>query len=121
MPRATKTPPAEPTGDDCLRTLDDKIDALTSAVERLANEMRVIRDIAAEMHECFEWAVQNDKFRCEPPHVTHLTSMPKDPTDAAFGAKINAVPPAELDRLRTATSASTAAPPTTPVHQNELF
>lgn len=131
MPRTTKQAAMERSADDRPPSPETRIDALTAVVERLADEMRVIRDIVAELHECFEWAVQNDRFRCEPTcasgsvckpqHVTHVTSMAKDPCDPKWGAKLNAVPAAELDRQRAAAMASAQTVSPNPGRQPELF
>lgn len=121
MPRTTKQAAPERSADDRLQTLEGKMDALTAVLERVADEMRVIRDVASDLHECFEWAVQNDKFRCESQHVMRITSMAKDPCDPEWDEKLNAVPSAELERQRAAVTASAEPPPANPGRQPELF
>src|SRR5437773_1451125 len=79
-------------------TVAEEIRELRAAVERLAHELRIMREVVDDVRECFEWGVQNDKFAGVPRHVMHITSMPKDPCDHAWGEKLNALPPAELDR-----------------------
>ena len=67
----------------------DEIHELRSAVERLADEVRVLRQVLDDIRDDFAWALNNaEKFRYVP-GIHPLTSMPKDPLAPDFGERIN--------------------------------
>ena len=72
-------------------------DASAEAIERLTDELRVIRDILDEIREDLEHAIRNGKLGCRflPPGFC-LTSMSADPLAADFGERINELQPGDL-------------------------
>jgi hypothetical protein len=108
MARSARPPAAPPTGNDDVRSLEAKVDALALAIERVADELRVIREVMDECREHFEWAVNNDRLRC-PPTVMHVTSLPKDPLAPDFGERINACTAADLPADSPAAAAASSA------------
>jgi hypothetical protein len=109
-PKASPTP-AAPTDD--LRSLEAKVDALTAAVERVGDELRVIREVMDECREHFEWAVNNDRLRCPSPAL-HITSLPKDPVAPDFGERINRFSAEDLPDHGEDPGEDTAEPPRQP-------
>ena len=70
MPRPKKesTPPTD------TDASPDAVERLVDAVERVSQELRVLRDVVDEVREEFVWAVRNDRFRC-PPHIVHSVAQ----------------------------------------------
>jgi hypothetical protein len=67
-----------PKGKASAASLTEEIAELRLAIERLADEVRVLRDALDEARDEFTWAARNDKLGgALPPTV--LTSMPLDP------------------------------------------
>jgi hypothetical protein len=77
-------PPAAPTdADDSLdRDLSDKLTDLTDAVERLANQIGLLRQVLDEFRDDFGWALNNDRFRSTPEHtIAAHAPLAQDPDD----------------------------------------
>ena len=75
----------------------ETIDRLLEAVERLAGEVQVLREVLDRLEEGFDWAIKNDKLRCSslaPPMI--ITSMPRNPCAPDFGERINRFRPEDL-------------------------
>src|SRR5438477_4105355 len=86
----------------------EEIQALRSAVERLADEVKVLRQVLDEVRDDFAWALKNpDKFRCVP-GIHPLTSMPKDPLARDFGERLNRLSAKDLPPELGAPSAAPA-------------
>jgi hypothetical protein len=81
----------------------EQIDRLTAAVERLADEVRVLRDVLDELREDFRWASRNDKLGGA---VFMLTSMPADAAAEDWPERVNRY---SADHLPVEDSASGAA------------
>lgn len=78
---------------------EDSVLKLTEAVEALAGEVRVLREILDRLQDDFAWALHNDAFRATlkapvPPMV--ITSLPRDPLAKDFAARINRYRPEDL-------------------------
>jgi len=77
------------------------VEQLSEEVCRLHQEIRVLRDVLAELVEDVQWAIRNgivpsevhgERFR--------LTSMPTDPCTEDFHARVNEVSDADRRQLR---------------------
>jgi hypothetical protein len=85
MPRPK--PPAAPTvaADSLDRDLSDKLTDLTAAVERLADQVGLLRQVLDEFRDDFGWALNNDRLRSTPGHPTAVDAPPvpsaPDPDD----------------------------------------
>lgn len=90
--------------------------ALTAAVERVTDELRMIWQVLDECREDLQWAVRNHKFRNAEPCVMHITSMPKDALASDFGTQVNRFTVADLPAAKPA-----ELPPAPPPRQGELF
>ncbi len=76
MPRKKSTnEQAAPT----IETADDRLDRLTEVVDRLADEVHVLREAIDDARAEFEYAVRNAVLHCRAPDIMHISSMPKDP------------------------------------------
>jgi len=64
------------------------LSSLQETVERLADELRVLRDSIDELREIVEWIGENPE-RCGPvlPHLP-LLWMPRDPLDPQWGKRV---------------------------------
>lgn len=118
MPRTSKQPAIVGQADDRLVALEGKIDALTTAVERVADGLRVLLDVMADIREDLQWGVLNDKFTSAPCPM-HITSMPIDPLAPNFGERINRLKPEDLPADTGAPSSR--APLSDAPRQSELF
>ncbi len=95
-----------PKGRPYTSPLATEIAELRQAVERLADEVRVLRDVLDEARDEFTWAARNDKLGgALPPTV--LTSMPLDPLSKDW----------ELNRM----SAADLPPDSPSVRRTSLF
>ena len=74
---------------------DDRIDQLTSTVETLAQEVRILREAIDELREVLDWTMKNREAPANHP-LLPITSLPRDPGDENFGEKINCTPPDDL-------------------------
>jgi hypothetical protein len=74
------------------------LQGLAEAVERLADEVHVLRDVLGEVRDDLAWALHNDRLRPARPHVpvVPLTSMPLDPLAPDFGERLNRYGPQDL-------------------------
>lgn len=97
----------------------DEVAELTASVEKLIQEVRVLRDTIDELREDLRWAINNrDEFRCQPRHVVHITSIPLDPLAKDFGKRVNRFSAKDLPDE----SAQPSAPATSlSPEQGELF
>lgn len=95
-----------PKGKPPTPSVASEIAELRRAIERLADEVRVLRDAVDEARDEFTWAARNDKLRCPLP-LTVLTSMPLDPLAKDW----------ELNRL----SAADLPPESPPIRRTSLF
>jgi hypothetical protein len=69
----------------------DVLGRLVEAVERLAAEVAVMRQVIDEIRDDFAWGLDNDAFRARsagPPPVV-LKSMPLAPCAPDFGRHVN--------------------------------
>lgn len=73
----------------------EHVDRLADAVEEVAGQLEVLRQVLDEIREDFQWAVRNDRFRSEHP-CAPLTSLPADPLAPDFGERVNRVKPEDL-------------------------
>jgi hypothetical protein len=70
----------------------DILQRLVDAVDRLANEVQVMRQVIDEIRDDFAWGLNNDAFRQAPRRTVPpmvLKSMPLDPRAPDFGRRIN--------------------------------
>jgi hypothetical protein len=58
---------------------DCALDRLTEVIDRLADEVHVLREAIDDIRAEVEWAIRNAIFDCRARDVVHVTSMPKDP------------------------------------------
>jgi len=56
----------------------DVLQDIRSALERIGDELRVLREVMDEIREELVWAVRNDVFR-SPPSDCRCMSTPADP------------------------------------------
>lgn len=73
-----------------------QIARLIDAVEEVAEQLQVLREVIDEIREEFQWAVRNNRLRCPP---MHITSMPKDPLAPDFGTRVNRYTPENLSEV----------------------
>ena len=105
MPRAAK-----PSAPRDRPTLEEFLERLATAVERLEGDMRSVRECLDRLQDDFAWSLSND-----PRHrdswlpaapITHVTSMPLNPLAPDFGRRINKVEPKVMAALRDQAKAS---------------
>jgi hypothetical protein len=98
---------------------EDQVVELTATVEKLTQEVRVLRDTIDELREDLRWAINNrEEFRCQPRHVVHITSMPLDPLAKDFGKRVNRFTAKDLPNESAQPSPAAAS---LPLEQGELF
>jgi len=90
---ARKAPAPAPTTTRSEAPDAERIERLIDAVETVADQIEVLRNVIDEIREEFQWAVRNKRLA---PHVVHVTSMAKDPLDPQWAAKLNRLTPADL-------------------------
>lgn len=70
---------------------------IAAAIDRLTEEVRVLRQAVDELRQEVQWGVRN---ALDPPHerppVRRITSMPLDPCAEDFAERVNALAPADL-------------------------
>ena len=71
----------------------ERIERLIEAVEAVANQIEVLRNVIDEIRDEFQWSVRNNRLA---PHVVHVTSMAKDPCDPQWAAKLNRIDPRDM-------------------------
>ena len=71
----------------------ERIERLIDAVEAVAGQIEVLRNVIDEIRDEFQWAVRNDRLA---PHVVRVTSMAKDPCDPQWAEKLNRIDPRDL-------------------------
>jgi hypothetical protein len=85
-------------------TLEEFLERLAAAMERLEAEMRSIHEVLDRLQDDFAWSMNNDPRRRDSwlpsAPIMHLTSMPRDPLASDFGRRINKVEPKILAALR---------------------
>ena len=95
------------------RALTDSEDPIADVLERLREELSVVRQRLDEIHDELEWVTQNygegDHFTATP---RRITSLPLDPCAPHWAEQVNRVSPADLP-------AEIRDP--TPKHQGQLF
>src|SRR5437870_13550843 len=91
MPRPTKHSPAE----SPPRRDAEVLERLVDAVESVAGQIEVLRNVLDEIREDLGWAINNDRFRC-PPHGCQVTSMPVDPCAEDWPERLNRLKPENL-------------------------
>lgn len=110
-----KRPPLTPDRDGLPST--DHMDRLVAAFERIADEIKAIRETFDRLYDDFDWAINNDKLMPERlPRFSALASdtrepLTRDPVERHAGI------PGAVQR------AEAPAPPATghPASQGELF
>ena len=75
----------------------EQMELLIAAVERLTDEVRVLRDAVDELAGGVRWAARNDKLSGP---VFVLTSMPRDPAAPNWAERVNNVPAQDLAEQR---------------------
>ena len=78
---------------------DDRIERLTSTVDTLAQELRVLREAIDELRELLDWTMRNREApaRDHPfPPFPPVTGISRDPVEMEHGGKIH---PATLDQV----------------------
>jgi hypothetical protein len=83
MPRPKQTLPTPAPG-----AAESQLDRLIDAVETVAEQLQVLREVIDEIREEFQWAIRNDRLRC-PGQVVHVTSMPADPCAEDWAERVN--------------------------------
>lgn len=79
-----------------LQTDDgSQLKRLIDAVEAVAGQLHVLRQVLDEIREEVQWAIRNDRLRC-PPHVCRVTSMPADPLAPEWAERLNELTPTDL-------------------------
>ena len=117
MPRTRKESLTTGSLEDESSVLPEKIDELKGAIERVGDELSVLREVLDEVMELLGWAMNNsDRFHCTSPYVP-LTSMPRDPLAPDFGERINRLSGKDLPEEAN----SNHAPPETLSGQRELW
>jgi hypothetical protein len=95
--RSVSAPPAaSDILNDVVRTLTQQVEALSGHVDTLAQRIQILTLAVDDVREELGWALNNDKFRGEPPPPMHITSLPRDPLAADFGEQINRFSAADL-------------------------
>jgi hypothetical protein len=82
-------------------TDSDNLERLTSAIEKVAGEVGILREIVDRLQDDLAWALNNDVFRRENYHrepvpPMQLTSMALDPCAPDWNERINRVRPDDL-------------------------
>ena len=99
MPRA-----ARPIAQRDRPTLEEFLERLATAMERLEGEMRSVLESLDRLQDDFAWSLNNDPRRRDSwlpaAPIMHLTSMPRDPLAPDFGRRINKVEPKVMAALR---------------------
>ena len=70
---------------------DDQIADLTAAVENLAEQVEVLRNVLDEIRDDLQYAIRNGQFRGELPSPMMLRVMPADPLDPEWAQKLAAL------------------------------
>ncbi len=73
------------------RPAEGDSDALYDSIERLTDEVRVLRDVLDELRTDLQWAIQNDRVIIIPLHVP----VPKAAAGAP-GVEKTSAPPGQL-------------------------
>ena len=75
----------------------DTEDPIVAALDRMTEEVRVLRQVIDELREEIQWAARNVVGEPLPRLPTRrITSMPLDPTCDDFAERLNALTPADL-------------------------
>ena len=93
LPLAKKASVPAPTSARPENIDGERIERLIDAVEAVADQIEVLRNVIDEIRDEFQWAVRNHRLA---PHVVHVTSMAKDPCDPRWAEKLNRLTPADL-------------------------
>ena len=92
MARKKTSPVLDPPPSECDK---DGLDQLTSTVDTLAQEVRVLREAIDELREVLDWTMKNRDAPANDP-LLPITSLPSDPGDDNFGEKIDRTTPDDL-------------------------
>lgn len=97
---------------------------LVDAIERLTDELRVVRDVLDEMREDLNWIVRSDRTTAKQSGHSILKEMSLDPTSDDWGERLHIVRDAggdvESDQAD-ATERSGSVPPAAPAEPGKLF
>jgi hypothetical protein len=79
----------------------DSLERIAEAVEKLAGEVGVLREILDRFQDDFAWALNNDAFRSgefrrEKSLPMHITSMPRDALAPDWSERINRFGPEDV-------------------------
>ena len=120
MPRA-----ARPSAQRDRPTLEECLERLARAMERLEGEMRSVGESLDRLQDDFAWSLNNDPRRRDSwlpaAPIMHLTSMPRDPLAPDFGRRINKVEPKVIATLREQAKALAKDEPRPVSRTGELF
>jgi hypothetical protein len=96
MPKKGASRPGSP----CEKQSDSDED-LAEAVNRLADEVQLLRMAVDEYHEDLMWAVLNDKFTAPcPPRDRRIVSIPADPAAEDFAQRVNCAKPSDVEEAQ---------------------
>ena len=87
---------------------EENDDATPAAIERLTDELRVLRETLDEIRQDMDYVIRNGKLGCSylPPGF-RLTSCAADPTAEDFAEQLNALTPSDLPPGKRPPSAAT--------------
>lgn len=71
-------------------------DAVAEALDRLSDELTVLRDVLDEIRSELQWANRNREDGPWKPAPVHITSMPRDPTAPDWAERLNRFSAADL-------------------------
>jgi len=85
------------------RSIDGQDAKLIESIDRLRQEVEVLRNAVDDLREELRYLVRNPGESCVTETIKrlHVTSLPLDPSDDDFGLRINAVPAETVAELRT--------------------
>jgi hypothetical protein len=87
------------------------MDRLVAAYEKIADEIRAIREDFDQLIDDIGWALNNDKFKPEWfPNLSALANQPTDDPPAASRAENTVTPPSSPVASSNATSATKLVP-----------
>lgn len=78
------------------RTKEFDPDTIAEALDRLSDELTVLRDVLDEIRSELQWANRNRDDGPWKPAPVHITSMPRDPTAPDWAERLNRFSAADL-------------------------
>jgi len=87
---------------------------IVDLLQRLVDEVRLLRQVIDELREELKWANNNQDMAGLPGRPYQLTSFSLDPADPQWPAKVNAADKATIGRLRDEAATVPPAPATQP-------